>query len=392
MPTVMISCGEPSGDVYAGALARELRRIKPATRIIGLGGERLREAGAELVGDYTGLAVTGLVEALRVLPRAWNMHRALVARAERERPDALVVIDFPDFNFRLAAALRRRGVPVVYYGCPQVWAWRPGRLRVLQRLVNRALVIFPFEESIYREAGIPVDFVGHPLLDLAEPSGSRADLFAEFGLAAGAPTIALLPGSRPNELRQTLPILAAAVPMIAGQVPRAQFIVARAPNLADDLLAPLRHIREPRITVVAGRTDAVLAAADVVVTASGTATVQTAIHERPMVIVYRLSPLTYRLGKRLVTLDTYGMVNLVAGERIVPELIQDGFTAAAVTAETVRYFADPAHAERTRAALRMVRARLGTPGASRRAAEHVLAVCDGRDTRAGSTCPESEVR
>jgi len=383
MPTVMISCGEPSGDVYAGALARELRRMRPDTRVIGLGGERLRDAGAEMVGDFRGLTVTGLVEALRVLPRAWSVHRALVARAGRERPDALVVIDFPDFNFRLAAAVRRIGVPVVYYVCPQVWAWRPGRLNVLRRLVDRALVIFPFEEPMYREAGIPVDFVGHPLLDLAVPSASRAELFTEFGLAADAPTIALLPGSRPNELRQTLPTLTAAVPMIATHVPRAQFMVARAPNLADDLFAPLRHVREPRIAIVAGRTDAVLAAADVVVTASGTATVQTAIHERPMVIVYRLSPLTYRLGKRLVTLDTYGMVNLVAGRRIVPELIQDGFTPAAVTAETVRYFADPGYAERTREALREVRAKLGTPGASRRAAEHVLAVCDGRDKRGG---------
>ena len=374
----MISCGEPSGDVYAGALARELRRMRPGTRVIGLGGEHLREAGAELVGDYRGLTVTGLVEALRVLPRAWSMHRALVARAGRERPDALVVIDFPDFNFRLAAALRRIGVPVIYYVCPQVWAWRPGRLRVLRRLVDRALVIFPFEEPIYRDAGIPVDFVGHPLLDLAVPSSSRAELFAEFRLAADAPTIALLPGSRPNELRQTLPTLTSAVPMIASQLPRAQFIVARAPNLADELFAPLRHVHEQRIAVVAGRTDDVLAAADVVVTASGTATVQTAIHERPMVIVYRLSPLTYRLGKRLVTLDTYGMVNLVAGRRIVPELIQDAFTPAAVAAETVRYFADPDYAERTRAALCDVRAKLGTPGASRRAAGHVLAACDAR--------------
>ncbi len=383
MPTVMISCGEPSGDVYAGALARELRRISPDTRIVGLGGERLRDAGAELVGDYRGLTVTGLVEALRVLPRAWDMHRALVARAARDRPDALVVIDFPDFNLRLAAALHRLGVPIVYYVCPQVWAWRPGRLRVLQRLVDRALVIFPFEEAMYREAGIPVDFVGHPLLDLAQPSASRAELFAEFGLALDAPTIALLPGSRPNELRETLPTLAAAVPMIAVRLPGAQFMVARAPNLADDLFAPLRGIHHPRVATIADRTDAVLAAADVVVTASGTATVQAAIHERPMVIVYRLSPLTYRLGKRLVKVDTYGMVNLVAGNRIVPELIQDGFTPAAVTAEVVRYFADPAHAERTRAALRQVKAKLGAPGASRRAAEHVLAVCEHRGERSG---------
>ena len=246
MPSVMISCGEPSGDLYAGALARELRRLRPGTRIVGLGGEHLRGAGAELVGDYRGLSVTGLVEAIRVLPRAWAMHRALVERARRERPDALVVIDFPDFNFRLAGSLHRLGIPVVYYVCPQVWAWRSGRLQVLKRLVDRALVIFPFEEAIYRDAGIPVEFVGHPLLDLTPVSAGREALAAEWGLDGAAPTVALLPGSRPNELRATLPTLAAAVPLIAARVPGVQFIVARAPNLPDALFDPLRGVSGSR--------------------------------------------------------------------------------------------------------------------------------------------------
>jgi lipid-A-disaccharide synthase len=378
MPLVMISCGEPSGDLYAGALAEELRRLRPGTRIVGLGGEHLRRGGGELVGDYRGLSVTGLVEAIRVLPRAWAMHRALVDRARRERPDALVVIDFPDFNFRLANSLHRLGIPVVYYVCPQVWAWRSGRLRVLKRLVDRALVIFPFEAAIYRDAGIPVEFVGHPLLDLTPVAGSRAALAAELGLEGSAPTVALLPGSRPNELRATLPTLAAAVPRIAARVPGVQFIVARAPHLPDGLFRPLRDVRGTRIAEIAGRTDDVLHASDVVITASGTATVQTAIHERPMVIVYRLSPLTYRLGKRFVKVDTYGMANLVAGRRIVPELIQDAFTPDAVADETARYFEDADYAARTRAALAEVRARLGDHGASRRAAEEVLSVCDSR--------------
>jgi len=381
MPTVMISCGEPSGDLYAGALARELQALRSGMRIIGFGGEQLRAAGAELVGDYRGLTVTGLFEALRVLPRALSMQRALVAQAKRERPDALVVIDFPDFNFRLAERMHRLGVPVVYYICPQIWAWRPGRLRTLKRLVDHALVIFPFEAPIYREAGVKVDFVGHPLLDLAVARVSRAQLLAELGLVADAPTIALLPGSRPNELREILPTLAAAVPLIASRLDRAQFILARAPNLPDHLLAPLAGLSHPRVAVVADRTDDVLAASDVVVTASGTATVQTAIHEKPMVIVYRLSPLTYRLGKPLVKVDTFGMVNLVAGESLAPELIQDALTPEAVATETVRFFKEPAYAARTREGLRAVRRKLGTRGASRRAAEHVLAVCDRQAAR-----------
>jgi lipid-A-disaccharide synthase len=378
MRSVMIACGEPSGDLYAGALARELQRVSPDVRIAGLGGEHLRGAGAELVGDYRGLSVTGLVEALRVLPRAWAMHRALVERARRDRPDALVVIDFPDFNVRLAASLHRLGIPIVYYVCPQVWAWRSGRLQVLKRLLDRALVIFPFEATIYRDAGIPVEFVGHPLLDVTPASAGRQALASEWGLDAAAPTVALLPGSRPNELRGILPTIAASVPLIAARVPGVQFVVARAPNLPDDLFAPLRGVRGSRIAEVAGRTDDVLSAADAVITASGTATVQTAIHERPMVIVYRLSPLTYGIGKRFVKVDTYGMANLVAGRRIVPELIQDAFTPGAVAAETARYFEEPEHAARTRAALADVRARLGERGASRRAAEQVLAVCEAR--------------
>jgi len=378
MPSVMIACGEPSGDLYAGALARGLRRLRPGVRLTGLGGEHLRAAGADLAGDYRGLSVTGLVEALRVLPRAWATHRALVERARRDRPDALVVIDFPDFNFRLAASLHRLGIPVVYYVCPQVWAWRSGRLRVMKRLVDRALVIFPFEAAIYRDAGIPVEFVGHPLLDLTPASPGRNELASAWGLDAAAPVVALLPGSRPNELRGTLATLAASVPRIAARVPGVQFLVARAPNLADGLFAPLREVRGSRILEIAGRTDDVLSASDVVITASGTATVQAAIHERPMVIVYRLSPLTYRIGKRFVRVDSYGMANLVAGRRIVPELIQDAFTPDAVAAETVRYFDDPEYAERTRVALADVRARLGDRGASLRAAEQVLAVCDTR--------------
>jgi lipid-A-disaccharide synthase len=381
MPTVMISCGEPSGDLYAGALARELQALRPGTRVVGFGGEHLRAAGADLVGDYRGLTVTGLIEALRVLPKAFGMQRALVAQAKRERPDVLVAIDFPDFNFRLADRLHALGVPVVYYICPQIWAWRPGRLRTLQRLVDLALVIFPFEEPIYREAGVPVDFVGHPLLDLAVSGVSRDALLAELGLSADAPTIALLPGSRPNELRQIVPTLAAAAPLIASRLDGAQFILARAPNLPDRLLEPLVSLGGPRVAVVAGRTDDVLSAADVVITASGTATVQTAIHGKPMVIVYRLSPLTYRLGRPLVKVDTFGMVNLVAGESLAPELIQDDLTPEAVAAETVRFFTDPAYAARTREGLHAVRRKLGTPGASRRAAEHVLALCDGRAGR-----------
>ncbi len=372
---IMISCGEPSGDLYAGALVAELLRREPSADVFGFGGQRLAAAGARVVGDFQGLSVTGLTEAIRVLPKSFAMLRRLVAAAVEQRPDVFVAIDFPDFNFRLMARLHALGIPVVYYISPQLWAWRAGRMRTMKRFVSRVLVIFPFEEELYRNAGVPVEFVGHPLVDLVRVRQPRAALLREHGLDPTLPTVALLPGSRPNELRRIVPVLAASLPLIRREVPRVQFLIARAPNLGDELFAPLLEgTRISRPVIVSERTDDVLAASDVVITASGTATVQAALHERPMVVVYRLSPLTYRLGKPFVRVDTYAMANLVAGTRIVPELIQEGLTPERVAAETVRLLTDSGLHARTRDELRKVREKLGDPGASGRAADAVLAV------------------
>jgi lipid-A-disaccharide synthase len=397
---IMISCGEASGDLYAGALAGELRARAPAVEIFGFGGPRLAAAGADLVGEFSGLTVTGLTEALRVIPRSYAMYRRLVSAARERRPDAFVAIDFPDFNFRLMAALHRLGVPVVYYVSPQLWAWRPGRMDTMKRFVGRALVIFPFEAPLYERAGIPVEFVGHPLVDLARPTQSRSAFLAAHRLSPDAPTVALLPGSRPNEIRQIAPVLADALPLIRAHVPGVQFVVARASNLGDELFAPLVKASEPalagprenkvarpgddvgsgvgRLVTVEGRTDDVLAASHVVVTASGTATVQAALHERPMVVVYRLSPLTYWLGKPFLMVDTYAMPNLVAGRRVVPELMQQGFTPQRVAEETVALLLDADRHARVREDLRVVRERLGSPGASARAATAILEVAARR--------------
>jgi lipid-A-disaccharide synthase len=379
---VMISCGEPSGDLYAGALAAEIRRKEPEADVFGFGGTRLAAAGARLIGDFQGFSVTGLTEALRVLPRSFAMLRVLAAAARDQRPDVFVAIDFPDFNFRLMAAVHRLGVPVVYYVSPQLWAWRSGRMKTMKRYVDRVLVIFPFEEELYRREDVPVEFVGHPLVDLVRVRQPREALLREHGLNPDAPTVALLPGSRPNELRRIVPGVAASLPVIASRVPGVQFLVAAAPNLPDALFAPLASgIRAQSsvgsafsrtVPIVHERTDDVLAASDVVITASGTATVQAALHERPMVVVYKLSPLTYRLGKPFVHVDTYAMANLVAGKRIVPELIQDDFTPARVAEECVRLLSDTELRGRTQMELRRVRERLGGAGASARAAEAVL--------------------
>ena len=378
MPNILISCGEPSGDLYAGALTKELITLDPTVRVYGLGGDHLQESGADLVGHYEGLTATGISEALAVLPRSLEIYRSMVARARADRPDVFVAIDFPEINFRLAAALRKLGIPVVYYIGPQAWAWRRGRFETMRRLVDLALVIFPFEEAIYRDAGIPVEFVGHPLVELSAPTEARESFLDSQGLVLTAPTVALLPGSRPNELRAILPELTSAARLIRKQCADVQFIVARAPHLDHELFNSVGALQEVGVPVqiVESRTDDVLAAADVVVTASGTATVQTAIHQRPMVIVYRLSAFTYWLVKTFSHVDKAGMVNLIAGKEIVPELLQERFTANAVAVEVVRFLNDPRAALRTSEMLAQVREQLGAGGVSRRVAERVLAVAD----------------
>ena len=377
----MISCGEASGDLYAGALVTEIRRRVPAADVFGFGGDRMKTAGARLLGDFSGLTVTGLTEAVRVLPRSYTMLRRLVRAARELKPDGVVAIDFPDFNFRLMAAMRDLGIPVVYYVSPQLWAWRPRRMETMKKYVDKVLVIFPFEAPLYEAAGVPVEFVGHPLVDLAPAGQPRSAFLRDRGLVPDAPTVALLPGSRPNELHRIAPTMVAAMPLIRSRVPDVQFVVACAPNLPDGLFAPfltgLPKGRTPHTSppvLAHDRTDDVLASCDVVITASGTATVQAALHERPMVVVYKLSPLTYRLGKPFVNVDTYAMPNLVAGRHVVPELIQSNFTAERVAEETVLFLSDRERHARTREALRRVREKLGTPGASGRAADAILAV------------------
>lgn len=369
----MISCGEASGDLYAGALTAALRRSIPDVEVFGFGGPRLRDAGAALVGDYHGVSVTGLTEVVSVLARARAMLRSLADAARERQPKVFVAIDFPDFNFRLLPVLKDLGVPIVYYVSPQIWAWREHRLKRLREYVDRMLVIFPFEAAYYEKAGIPVEFVGHPLVDLAVASQPREAFLASVGLQPVRPILACLPGSRSNEVRTLLTALVEAATIVASSVPGLQLIVARAAGLHDDLFGPLERARRAGMPValVEHATDDVLAAADVVMTASGTATVQAALHGKPMVIVYRLSGVTYAMARSFVRLRTYGMVNLVAGRNIVPEVIQGDFSAANVARELLPLFTDPVRVERMRADIADVRARLGAPGASTRAAQSV---------------------
>ena len=378
MTRLLLSCGEASGDLYAAALVEALRRREPDIDVFGLGSERFAAAGGRLIADYHGMSVTGLAEALRVVPRSIATLRKLTKAARELKPHALVVIDYPDFNFRLMRFIKKQGIPVIYYISPQLWAWRPGRIRLMKRSVDRVLPIFPFEEELYKRHRIDVRFVGHPLIDLAKPRMTRDAFLKKLNLDPSKPMLALLPGSRKNELERLAPVIAKAVPAIAAQVPNLQFVVARAPNLNDGLFEPF-GLSGVTLRIADVQTDDVLNACDAVVTASGTATVQSALHGKPMVVLYKLSPTTYRLGKGLARVDMYAMVNLIAGRRIVVELIQDDCTPEAVTSEAVRILTDQPYRVEMIAALDDVRQKLGGPGASDRAAEAVLDVVHSSD-------------
>lgn len=372
-PRVFLSCGEASGDLYAAALVRAMRARAPGLEVTGFGGPRLAAAGATLVGSFEGMTVTGLTEALFVLRRSYRMLQQLEAAARTDRPDVFVAIDFPDFNFRLLPRMRALGIPIVYYISPQLWAWRPKRIETIRRYVDKMLVIFPFEEAIYANAGVPVEFVGHPLIELARAEQPRDTFLAAHGFDPARPVLALLPGSRPNEIRHIWPTLYAALPAIKSAVPNVQFLVARAPGLDDALFSAGTSAIDSVLRFATSAADDVLNAADVVITASGTATVQTALHEKPMVIVYRLSALTHAIARRLVGVTTFGMANLVAGHKVATELIQDAFTPEAVAVEAIALLTSPERAAAMTRELIEVKAKLGGHGATERAAEAILA-------------------
>lgn len=363
-PQILISAGDPSGEMYAAQLATALRE-RTGAHLFGLGGPCMREAGVELIADSSEVAVIGISEVVRRLPSVWRAYRRLADEAARRRPALAILVDFPDFNLRLAHRLHAADIRCVYFISPQVWAWRPGRVHLIKRLVERVLCIFPFEEQFYRNAGVPVDFVGHPLVDMVKPTMDRAAFCARFGLDAAKPTVALLPGSRVSELRHNLPLIAEACLLVLRDGP-CQFLIARAPDLPDSEFAGITaHLPA---TQVIGATHDALAACDCAIVASGTATVEAALLGTPMAVVYRVSGATAFIARRLVRTPHFAMVNLIAGRRVVPEFIQDDFTPQAV-ANVVRHLLESlSNREEMKQDLAAVRARLGPGGAIARAA------------------------
>jgi lipid-A-disaccharide synthase len=350
-------------------MTRHLRERVLNLDIFGLGGDHLAAQGAHLVAHVRDLAVVGLFEVLRHVRRLRGIMRSVLDEVDRDPPDLAVLVDYAGFNLRLGQRLHARGIRVAYYVSPQVWAWRRRRIRTIRDIVSRMMVIFPFEEPLYREAGVPVTFVGHPLVDLVEPLADPPEFLRSVGLDPSRPVVGILPGSRTQEVRFNLPPLAGAVRILAGQRPELQFAVAVAPGLDagsfDQVLPALPVVR------LKGQAHSLMGSATVGLVASGTATVEAALMELPMVVVYRLSPVTYALGRRFVNVPHYAMANLIAERRVVKELIQKDFTPETVATET-RALLDNADARTAlKNDLREVRSRLGARGASARAASIV---------------------
>jgi len=368
-PLFLVVAGEASGDMYGADVARCLFRRFSGCRIYGLGGLRMREAGVELEGDIGHTAVVGPFEVISYLGKLYRVFRRLAERIEREPPTAAVLIDFPDFNLRLARRVKDAGAPIIYYVSPQVWAWREGRLSQIRRLVDKMLVIFPFEEEIYRKASVPVQFVGHPLVDTVRASKSKEDFCQDHQLDPRKPIVALLPGSRRKEVRYILPTLCKTADLIAIQKPDTQFVLPMAPGLERRLLENMICARP--ITVVTGETYNAIRYSRAAIVASGTATLETALLGTPEVIVYRISRATWFLGKFLLKVRLFGIVNIILGEEVVPELFQDKMTPEEVSKITLALMDDVWLQSRIRGNYEKLRRQLGEGNVAERVAEEI---------------------
>jgi lipid-A-disaccharide synthase len=369
---IMIVAGEASGDLHGANLVRALREQAPELSFCGMGGTEMAGQGVEILYDAAKMAVVGLFEVLAHLRDIRTAMNTLEERLRRERPDLLVLIDYPDFNLILAGKAKKLGIPVFYYISPQVWAWRSGRVRKIGKRVDRMAVILPFEEEFYGRYGMRVDFVGHPLMDSVKTSASRHEVLARHGIGAEATVIGVLPGSRRKEIATLLPVFLEAARLLASEVPQPVFLLPLAPTLSRADLERHGLAKSPLdLRVISEDRYELMAACQGAMTASGTATLELAILGVPMVVCYRMSPLTHFLGKRLIKVEFASLVNLVAGRSVVPELLQDKLTPEALSSEMREMIQPERHAAMC-GDLAAVRDKLGEAGASGRTAGKVL--------------------
>jgi len=379
---ILLSAGEASGDMYAACLAAELKK-RADVAIFGMGGAQMRAAGVETTTDYSEVAVLGITEILKHLPQLRRAMRNLVGETRSRKPALAILTDFPGFHLRLARKLKPLGVKNVYYICPQFWAWRPWRANLVRRRFSLALCIFPFEEKFFADACVPVKFIGHPLVGQVRATLSRQEFASKHGLRESCRTITILPGSRSGEIARHLPTLVESCRELERQHPgQYNFVMALA---AETNLGEIRAMMGalPSLAVVQGDTYNALAAADAAIICSGTATVEAALLDTPMVVVYEVSKLTALLAKPLIRTRFFGMVNLIAEKEVAPELIQERFTPYNVALE-VRNLLEPSRAAQAHTDLAEVRRRLGPPGAVERAAEAILSLLPGVATASGN--------
>jgi lipid-A-disaccharide synthase len=370
----MVVAGERSGDLHASRIIASLKELSPSLEVFGVGGEKMLRSGTEILEDMSDLAVVGLAEVVRKYFTFRRLFRHLIEVARSRKPDAALLVDYPGFNLRLAPVLRSFGVKVAYFVSPQVWAWGRNRIYKMRRCVDRMIVVFEFEVPMYKRAGIDVVYVGHPLADVLAPTVSREEFRRQAGIPQESKLVALLPGSRLHEVTRHMPVMGKAAEMIAERVAGARFVL---PAASEDLAEKCRRLIEKHgvsvpVAIKSDGTYNAVAASDAAIVSSGTATLETGCLGIPLVVIYRVSPLTYLIARRLVTISNIGLINIVAGKTIAPEFVQREARPERIASEIARLLSDKGLRESIRRELVEVRAKLGSPGAPRRAADAIL--------------------
>ncbi len=371
---ILLVAGETSGDLHGSHLVEAIQRIHPEIQFLGVGGEGLKSAGMKLLYPSHALSVVGITEVFAKLGSILKALRTLKRSLEREKPDLVILIDFPDFNLRLARIAHCRGIPILYYISPQIWAWRPKRVKLIARVVKKMVVLFPFEVPLYEAAGVDVEWVGHPLLDIVKPTLPKEMAFQQFGLDSRKRTIGLLPGSRIHEIERLLPSLLGSAHLLQEEIPNLQFVIPLAPGIPKTTLSDQIKNGSVPVKVVEGFTYDVMNLCELLITASGTATLEGAILGKPMIIIYKVSFPSYCVGKALIRVDHIGLVNLVAEKEIAPELIQKDVNPRRIAGEAFRILKDPLLSRKMSESMGEVRQKLGDPGAAERAARVVCSM------------------
>ena len=371
MARILISAGEASGDLYPGAVTRGIKQLNPEAEVFGMGGDCLREAGGEVLFDIKDHSLMGFVEVLKKLPDVWKLRNAFIDLMEKRKPDVLLTIDYPGFNMRLAKLAKERGINVVYFIAPQVWAWRPGRAADVAKVTDKIACIFPFECDFYKSYGADIEFIGHPLVDTVKPSLSRKEAEELAGKRTGHPLILLMPGSREMEIQRLLPVMLDAVKILKQKRPELDFAIPRAATIAKEILEDSVRQAGLNIRLIEGHNYDVMSVADLAIVTSGTVTLEAAMCGLGCEILYKSSPVSFWIAKRVVKIPNIGLPNIVAGRQIEPELLQDDCTPENISSTALELL-EPERFAQLQRDLQEVKEKLGEPGAVKRVAELVL--------------------